>query len=371
MARKATPSREVMAGTPKHVETEQNVRLMFQSAIAMPRSCGKKSLSWRDSMAPVTVELCAGAGGQALGLEYAGFEHEALFENDKAACATLRHNRKNWNVVEHDLFQSYDWSRFRGIDLLAGGLPCPPFSVAGKQLGEKDERNLFNVGIELVRELLPTAVMFENVKGLLEPRFNDYRDAIDRKLDKLGYRPRWKLLQSSDFGVPQLRPRLLLVAIRKFAADQFEWPGDEDKVTPKTVGETLVDMMAENGWRGAEAWKEKANRIAPTIVGGSKKHGGPDLGPTRARKAWAELGVNGIGLANAPPDPNHTDMPKLTVQMVAKLQGFPDGWEFMGGKTASYRQVGNAFPPPVAAAVAKKIRSALQAKGMVSLAAAE
>lgn len=322
-------------------------------------------------MGLVTVELCAGAGGQALGLEDAGFEHSALFENDKAACATLLKNRKHWNVIEHDLFQNYDWSKFRGIDLLAGGLPCPPFSIAGKQLGEKDERNLFTVGIELVDELQPTAIMFENVKGLLEPRFNEYRATIDSRLDKLGYKPFWKLLHSSDFGVPQLRPRVLLVAIRRFAAHHFEWPRDDERVTPKTVGETLVDMMAQNGWPGANAWKEKANRIAPTIVGGSKKHGGPDLGPTRARKAWAELGVNGIGIANAPPSPTDTGMPKLTVQMVAKLQGFPDDWVFMGGKTASYRQVGNAFPPPVAAAVAKKIHQAISLRGLVNLAAAE
>lgn len=322
-------------------------------------------------MAPVTVELCAGAGGQALGLEMAGFDHSALFENDKAACATLRKNRPGWNVIEHDLFQSFDWRPNKGIDLLAGGLPCPPFSVAGKQLGEGDERNLFNVGIELVDELQPTAVMFENVKGLLEPRFEDYRNVINRKLEKLGYWPAWKLLHSSDYGVPQLRPRVLLVAIRKYAADRFEWPGEKDKVAAKTVGETLAGLMAKNGWPHAQAWKKAANRIAPTIVGGSKKHGGPDLGPTRARKAWAELGVNGIGIANEPPGRDFTGMPKLTVEMVAKLQGFPDGWEFMGGKTASYRQVGNAFPPPVAAAVARKIRAAIATKGLVNLAAAE
>lgn len=322
-------------------------------------------------MAPVTLELCAGAGGQALGLEMAGFEHSALFENDKPACSTLRKNRPHWNVVEHDLFESFDWSKFKGIDLLAGGLPCPPFSVAGKQLGEGDERNLFNVGIDLVDQLQPTAVMFENVKGLLDPRFEAYRQTIDSRLDKLGYRARWKLLHSSDFGVPQLRPRVLLVAIRKFAADRFDWPTEMDKVTPKTVGETLFSLMASKGWRQAEEWKLGANRIAPTVVGGSKKHGGPDLGPTRARKAWAELGVNGLGIANAPPEPDFVGMPKLTVSMVARLQGFPDGWEFMGGKTASYRQVGNAFPPPAAAAVGRKLLEVLSMKKLPSLAAAE
>lgn len=238
-------------------------------------------------------------------------------------------------------------------------------------MGEGDERNLFNVGIELVRELQPTAVMFENVKGMLEPRFKDYRDTIDRKLEKMGYKPRWTLLHASDFGIPQLRPRVLMVAVRKFAADQFEWPSEQEKVEPKTVGETLAKLMAANGWPHVEDWKKKANRIAPTIVGGSKKHGGPDLGPTRARKAWSELGVNGLGIANSAPLPDFVGMPKLTVQMVAKLQGFPEDWQFMGGKTASYRQVGNAFPPPVAAAVARKIFNAVSLKGLRTLAAAE
>jgi DNA (cytosine-5)-methyltransferase 1 len=116
------------------------------------------------------------------------------------------------------------------------------------------------------------------------------------------------------------------------------------------------------GWPGAEAWRDRADEIAPTIVGGSLKHGGPDLGPTRARKAWATLGVDGLGIADAAPSKNQTGMPRLTVKMVAKLQGFPDDWRFSGGKTAAYRQVGNAFPPPVARAVAQQISHCLRSK---------
>jgi DNA (cytosine-5)-methyltransferase 1 len=120
-------------------------------------------------------------------------------------------------------------------------------------------------------------------------------------------------------------------------------------------------MMGARGWRGVETWKRRANDIAPTIVGGSKKHGGPDLGPTRARHAWAELGVNGKSIAEEPPGPDFVGMPRLTVQMVAKLQGFPDDWRFVGRKTHAYRQVGNAFPPPVARAVAVEIKKAMDA----------
>jgi len=304
-------------------------------------------------MAPVALELCAGAGGQALGLEMAGFGHVGLIENDAAACNTLRLNRPGWNVIEHDLFQPLDLKPFKGVDLLAGGLPCPPFSVAGKQLGERDERNLFNVGINYVDAIRPKAVMFENVKGMLDPRFADYRAWIDQRLRKLGYEPGWKLLQASDFGVPQLRPRVLMVAVRKEASSRFQWP--TEIVKPASVGETLHDLMAARGWQHAGQWRERASRIAPTVVGGSKKHGGPDLGPTRARKAWAELHVDGLGIANEAPGTDFAGMPRLTVRMVARLQGFHDQWGLWGGKTAQYRQVGNAFPPPVAAAVARAI----------------
>ncbi len=313
-------------------------------------------------MKPSVLELCAGGGGQALGLDLAGFDHMGLIENDSAACNTLRLNRPQWNVIEHDLFQPLDLSPFKGVDLLAGGLPCPPFSVAGKQLGERDERNLFDVGINYVDAIRPRAVMFENVKGMLSPRFLEYRAWIDARLRKLGYEPDWKLLNACDYGVPQLRPRVLLVAVKRAFRSQFVWPQKSD--APMTVGETLRDLMKERHWKAADAWATSANSIAPTIVGGSKKHGGPDLGPTRSRQAWAELGVNGIGIANEAPEPDFLGMPKLTVRMVSRLQGFADHWKFSGGKTAQYRQVGNAFPPPVAAAVATAIKAAVSEKAV-------
>jgi DNA (cytosine-5)-methyltransferase 1 len=125
----------------------------------------------------------------------------------------------------------------------------------------------------------------------------------------------------------------------------------------------LHDLMSERGWPGADAWRDRARGIAPTIVGGSKKHGGPDLGPTRAREAWKALSVNGLGIADEPPGPDFPpyQLPKLTTRMVARVQGFDDTWEFSGRKTAAYRQVGNAFPPPVARALGRAIRAALQA----------
>lgn len=304
-----------------------------------------------------SVELCAGAGGQALGLEQAGFGHEALVEIDPHACGTLRHNRPSWNVIEGDLAE-FDGRPYKGIELLAGGLPCPPFSVAGKQLGAGDERNMFPFALSLIDEMRPKAVMFENVRGFLDAVFADYRTEIAGTLKKMGYIPAWRLINASDHGVPQLRPRVVIVAIRSEFSDGFSWP-DPSPVPPLTVGRALGPMMAANGWIGAKRWAEQADEIAPTVVGGSKKHGGPDLGPTRAKKAWAALGVNGMTIAEGAPERDFVGMPRLTVPMVARLQGFPDDWAIQGKKTHAYRQVGNAFPPPVARAVAIRLADAI------------
>ena len=155
-----------------------------------------------------SLELCAGAGGQALGLERAGFEHRMLVEIDPHACATLRHNRPHWQVQEGDL-AAFDARSLKGIDLVAGGVPCPPFSKAGKQLGADDERDLFPQAIRVVNETRPQAVMLENVRGLLDAVFVDYRNKIARQLQALGYWTDWHLFNAADFGVCQLRFRLL------------------------------------------------------------------------------------------------------------------------------------------------------------------
>ena len=316
-----------------------------------------------------SVEICAGAGGQALGLEHAGFEHQALVEIDKHCCTTLRQNRPIWRVYEKDLrdFVKEDAGEYAGVDLLAGGLPCPPFSKAGKQLGEDDERNLFPAALRLIHILQPKAVMLENVRGMMDAVFEDYRIRLRTRLRRMGYEPSWHLLQASSFGVPQLRPRVVIIALKKELAGLFEVP--KGKGNAPTVGEALEGLMASHGWRGARKWAAQADEIAPTIVGGSTKHGGADLGPTRAKRVWAALGVDGMGVADAPPPLRFSGMPRLTTRMVARLQGFPDDWEFTGRKTAEYRQIGNAFPPPVAEAVGLKIREVLQSTAEIRRAA--
>lgn len=331
------------------------------------------------------VEICAGAGGQTLGLERAGFRHRLAVELDQNAARTLRHNLVKvlgykekeaedavrigdvadpgvWNPNEHE-----------GIDLLAGGVPCPPFSIAGKQLGATDERDLFAWAVELCGRMKPKALLLENVKGLAGNRFIAYRQRVLDRLHEYGYVAEWRLLKADRFGVSQLRPRFVLVALLPEYAEYFHWPAEQAD-RPPTVGALLRDLMAQGEWspEKVEEWVKQANGIAPTIVGGSKKHGGADLGPTRAKAAWEQMGVDAKGVADDPPGRTNPRVkgakhPMLTVGMVARIQGWHGedyaDWEFLGGKTSKYRQIGNAFPPPVARALGAALKQALLKKG--------
>ncbi|MEU3343549.1 DNA (cytosine-5-)-methyltransferase [Streptomyces sp. NPDC006700] len=378
-----------------------------------------------------SIEICAGAGGQAIGLHQAGFGHLALVELDEHAVSTLKLNIEEhelwaWERQYCDLLPPTDVKEFephrdlskgaqilkqRGLDLLAGGVPCPPFSHAGKQLGKDDERDLFPRMLELVKTLNPRAVMIENVRGIMDPKFSDYRDWIKASLQGGSYRGddgqlayekglgytvcQWGVLEASDFGVPQLRPRAILVAFREDVIKdlKYEWPTATHE-EPVSVLEGLGPSMqerferyfegihAERAREALDRWRRKARDrdnelkgkgggIAPTLVGGSKKHGGADLGPSRAKAAWKQLGISGMGVANdidtcakkqtEDRDLFGSDGPMLTVRQAAIIQGFPSEWDFSGGKTAQYRQVGNAFPPPVARAVGKSIADVLKA----------
>jgi DNA (cytosine-5)-methyltransferase 1 len=315
-----------------------------------------------------SVEVCAGAGGQAIGLEQAGFAHAACVEIDAQACATLRLNRPGWEVIESDLSQWRPPAHLREVDLLAGGVPCPPFSIAGQQLGSEDERDLFPAMIRLAEEIEPRAIMIENVRGLLASKFEPYRNDILGQFGDLGYTNcGWHLLNSADFGVPQARLRAVLVLLKGPAAQYYTWPTPSRRRVG--VGSALKPFLRH--WDGYQVWAEGAKGLAPAIVGGSKKHGGADLGPTRAKATWRAMGVDGLGIADHPPANDHQGPIRLTVQMAAAIQGFPRDWQFAGRKTSAYRQVGNAFPPPVARAVGAQIRAALlaadAAAGTISL----
>lgn len=265
--------------------------------------------------------------------------------------------------------------------------------------------------LALVDELRPRAVMIENVRGIKDAKFEDYRTYIEARLqggrakrpetgieeefEGFGYKVcEWEVLEASDFGVPQLRPRAVLVAIRNDVLGdlKFVWPTATSE--PKSVFEALGPSMESRYQRYLEKggdiaklaqkclddWREKASKaavekkdggVAPTLVGGSKKHGGADLGPSRAKAAWSQLGVSGMGVANdhdlgEAKKSQGRDLfglggPMLTVEQAKIIQGFPADWEFTGGKTAQYRQVGNAFPPPVAKVVGEAIADVLRA----------
>src|SRR6266404_8368030 len=150
------------------------------------------------------LELCAGGGGQALGLELAGFHHAAAVECEPRFCTTLRKNRPHWNVIQQDI-RNFRWQDFSGVDLIAPGVPCPPFSIAGKQLGSDDDRDMFPAALHLIEQARPKAVLIENVPGLASLKFQKYRRQVFRKLNELGFHLEWKVVNACEYGVPQLR----------------------------------------------------------------------------------------------------------------------------------------------------------------------
>ncbi|MFC5724763.1 DNA cytosine methyltransferase [Streptomyces gamaensis] len=316
-----------------------------------------------------SLEICAGVGGQALGLERAGFDPVSLVEIDRDACATLRTNRPQWRVLEKDLRDFVPDEDHRDVDLLAAGLPRVKSSATVKRPEDEYERELLKATIYLVHNVQPRALLIENVPDLVtSEEFEDLRSFMDEELKFLGYRLSWHVLNAVNFGVPQDRKQGYLLALRQDCGP-FQWPAPHEDPAP-TVGEVLKSSMAERDWPYAADWAQRADRPAPTIVGGSKNRGGGDLGPTGTKKKWATMGVNGGAIGDEVPDkhfpwlPDANDpalLPKLTVRQVAKLQAFPADWTVCGRKTSTYRQIGHAAPPPVAEAVGRAIAAALVA----------
>lgn len=307
------------------------------------------------------LEICAGAGGQALGLEAAGFHHVGLVELDPDAAATMRHNQPDWPVIESDV-RGLDLSRFKGIDLLAGGIPCQPFSSSGEGKGRDDERDLFPEALRLVKELRPHAVMFENVTGLFNFPHTTYRLQILSQLQQLGYDAEWRVLSGIELGLCQKRQRAILVGFRRGAIHRFRWPeAVTSEETAPTVGETLRDLMAANGWEHADAWADRADGHCLTLIGGSKKKSGIDLAQEKSRKSWRTLGIDPNGRTlTAPPAGTPVDhMPKLTLEMMARLQDFPDSWAFQGPDLHKFHQIANGFPPRMARTMGLALMRAL------------
>jgi len=324
------------------------------------------------------LEMFAGCGGLALGLEQAGFQAVMLNEIQPHACATLRYNRPEWNVVEGDV-SGIDFTPFRDkVDLLSGGFPCQAFSYAGKKLGFEDTRGtLFFEYARAVQEIHPKVILAENVRGLLKHDQGRTLNAIVAVIDELGYalvEPR--VLKAMFYQVPQKRERLFLVAVRKdlSAQAQFAWPSPYHRIL--TMRDALkagvlypcdVPDSAGQRYPAAKAevlemvppgcyWKALPERVQREYMKKSFFLGGGKTGMAR-RLSWDEPSLT---LTCAPAQKQtercHPDETRpLTVREYARIQTFPDSWIFSGSITAQYRQIGNAVPVNLAYAVGRSL----------------
>ena len=317
-----------------------------------------------------SLDVCTGAGGLALGLEQAGFDPVLLLDNRPVACETIRLNRPQWNVLESDLidFDPVEHQETYDVDLLSAGLPRVTSAATHNRVESRIELQLLEATVMLAHAVQPRALLVENVPGLVDaPEFTSIRSFIQDELVHLGYEFSWFVVNAADFGVPQDRKQGVLVALKKTESLGFVPPPPTVK-QHVSVGEALRSSMSARGWIGADAWSVAADRVAPTLVGGSYNRGGADLGPSGTKNAWVRMGVNGNALANEVPGPDGvqesdtsgSELKKLTVAQTAILQGFPEDWHFCGQKTAHYRQIGHASPPPVGLALGRSIAEALK-----------
>ncbi|MEV7238204.1 DNA cytosine methyltransferase [Streptomyces sp. NPDC051020] len=316
------------------------------------------------------VDVCSGAGGLASGLESAGFSPVLLLDNKRQACETLLANRPQWKVLCEDLidFLPEERPETLDVDLLSAGLPRVKASAAVGRSDSEPELRLLTATIYLVHAIQPRALLLENLPALVDsPAYAEVREFIEAELTHLGYRFRWFVLNAADFGVPQDRLQGVLVAMKEpwFHAFVPPTPTVSEHVS---VGRALRRSMSARGWPEADAWADQARASAPTLVGGSDNRGGPDLGPSGTKRAWARMGVNGGALADEVPGPDYewprsddmAQMLKITVDQAAVLQSFPPEWRITGGKTVRYRQIGHATPPPVGRALGGAIAAALR-----------
>lgn len=325
-----------------------------------------------------SVELFAGAGGLALGMSLAGFHHVLLNEFDTSACNTLKTNKPNWNVIEGDV-RHIDFTPLRGkVDFLSGGFPCQAFSYAGKQAGFNDTRGtLFFELARAVKEIRPLVFMGENVKGLISHDEGRTFDTIRNTIKELGYTlvdPR--VLKAIMYQVPQKRERLILIAIRNDVADkvQFHWPTPFYRVltlrdalhksdifdtdVSETIGfsypEKKKQVMALVPQGGN--WRDLPEDIAKSYMGGSWLLGGGKTGMARR----LSLDEPSLTLTCSPCQKqtercHPTENRPLSVREYARIQTFPDYWQFQGTVAAQYKQIGNAVPVNLAWAIGRSL----------------
>lgn len=325
-----------------------------------------------------TAELFAGGGGLALGMEKAGFKNVFLNEFDKHACRTLRHNRNCWNVIEGDI-RNIDFKSIKEeVDLLTGGFPCQAFSYAGKNLGFEDTRGtLFFEMARAIKDIKPKIFLAENVKALATHDQGKTISVIKKVISDLGYEiipP--KVLKAIFYKVPQKRERLIIVGIRKDLAEKsnFKWPSPYHKVLTLrdafSPGELYANTVPNSdGQKYPERKKEILDHVPP---GGYWRDLPKDLQIEYMKKSYF-LGGGKTGMARRlsldEPSLTLTTSPAqkqterchpfetrpLTTREYARIQTFPDCWEFKGSTNAVYRQIGNAVPVNMAAALGRSL----------------
>lgn len=315
-----------------------------------------------------SIELFAGAGGMALGLERAGIEHVMLNEINKHACATLRKNRKNWKVIEDDIV-NIDFTEYKNkVDIVTGGFPCQAFSSAGKKLGFEDTRGtLFFEFARCINEVKPKIFVGENVKGLLNHDKGKTLEVIKQSIKDIGYtliEP--TILKAMYYKVPQKRERLILIGVRNDLAmhiDKFNFPEKYPKVltvsdafnkgelynksVPVSEGvvypkrkKEIMDLVPEGGY-----WKDLPDELQREYMGGSYFLGGGKTGLARRLSMNAPSLTIVCSPAMKQTERCHpTETRPLTIRESARIQTFPDDWEFMGAKGEQYKQIGNAVP---------------------------
>lgn len=308
----------------------------------------------------VSLEICAGAGGQSLGLHEAGFKSVALYERDPNAVKTLRkHPHTLEDRVHHSDVREVSFKTYKGrVDLVAGGVPCQGFSAAGKHKGKDDERDLFLEAVRLVDEVRPRAFFFENVANFAQAQHADYRRDLHQLFEDLGYENRVFKMMGSDFGLAQGRPRIAFIGFRDGEMSRFRMPPTLPGLK-KSLAAEIGDLVSQNGWKGLDDWLKMADRLAPTIVGGSERSKRLDFSSNYTKDAWEMLGINPRKIAKSAPAEDHECLIGLTMRMGARLQNFPDDYEFQGPLDAQKRQIANALPPVMAKAVGLAIYSAL------------
>ncbi|RSK29348.1 DNA (cytosine-5-)-methyltransferase [Bacillus sp. HMF5848] len=329
------------------------------------------------------VELFAGAGGLGLGLEEAGFESKGLVELDKYACQTLRKNRPNWNVIEKDIVEVAEQGikdfvdiPIGELDLLSGGYPCQAFSYAGKKMGLSDARGtLFYHYAQILKQLLPKTFLAENVRGLVNHDDGKTLSLMLKVFSDIGYTVKWKVLKALDYDVAQKRERIVIIGIRNDLVNDYnlEYHLPEPYGYQLTLKDILKDVPESSGAKYPESkkkvldlvppggyWRDLPDDIARDFMGKSYYSGGGRTGMAR-RLSWDEPSLTlTCSPAQKQTERCHPDETRpFTVREYARIQSFPDDWEFDCSVNNAYKQIGNAVPVNMAKAIGLSIVNVL------------